>query len=76
MRTIQLKVSEADFKKYELEGLKEVEFTNLIEKMSLEYARKSLLECNQIAAQVGLSDITIEEINAEIIAVRNAKNNS
>jgi hypothetical protein len=34
------------------------------------------LECNEIAEQVGLSKMTMDEINAEIQAVRDAKNHS
>jgi hypothetical protein len=34
------------------------------------------LECNEIAKQKGLSKITMDEINAEIKAVRHAKNNT
>lgn len=74
MKTIQIKVSESDFEKYNLEGQQEIKFTDLVEKISLEYARKALLECNEIAAKVGLSEMTLEDINAEIRAVRDAKN--
>ena len=44
--------------------------------ISQEYARKALLECNEIAEQKGLSKMTMDEINAEIKAVRDAKSNS
>ena len=43
---------------------------------SVEYARKALMECNEIAEQVGLSKMTMDEINAEIKAVRDAKTHS
>jgi hypothetical protein len=75
MRTIQIKISETDFKRYKLDE-QELKFTDLVEKISLEYAKKALLECNEIAQQVGLSDMTMEEINAEIKAVRDAKGHS
>ena len=75
MRTIQVKVSETDFEKYNLESEKEIKFTELVEKISLEYARKALLESNEIAQKVGLSEMTLDEINAEIKTVRDAKNN-
>ncbi len=75
MRTIQIKVSEADFQKYNL-GNGEIKFPDLVELISREYARKSLLECNEIAQQVGLSNMTMDEINAEIKAMRDAKNHS
>jgi hypothetical protein len=75
MLSIKLKISETDFQRYNLES-QELKFTDLVEKISLEYARKSLLECNEIAERVGLSKMTMEEINAEIKAVRDAKNYS
>ena len=75
MKTIQLKVSETDLKKYDLAGESEVKFTDLVDKISLEYARKALLESNKIAEEVGLSTMTLDDINAEIKAVRDAKGN-
>lgn len=75
MRTVQIKVSETDFQKFNLGG-GEIKFTDLVELISREYARKALLECNEIAKQVGLSKMTMDEINAEINAVRNAKTHS
>ena len=75
MQTIQIKVSDTDFQRYKLNG-SEMKFTDLVDKISFEYARRSLLECNEIAEQVGLSKMTLEEINAEIKAVRDAKVNS
>ncbi len=75
MRTIQIKVSETDFERYNLESQEEIKFTDFVEKISLEYARKALLECNEIAGKVGLSKLTLDDINAEIKAVRDAKNN-
>lgn len=75
MRTLQIKVSETDFKKYNL-GSEEIKFTDLVDLISREYARKALLECNAIAEQEGLSKISMDEINAEIKAVRDAKTHS
>ncbi len=75
MRTVQISVSENDFQKYNF-GSGEIKFTDLVELISREYAKKALLESNEIAEQVGLSKMTMDEINAEIKAVRNAKTNS
>ncbi|MCC5944437.1 MAG: hypothetical protein JJT94_05835 [Bernardetiaceae bacterium] len=75
MRTIQIKISETDFQRYNL-GSSEMKFTDLVEMISREYARKALLECTEIAEKVGLSKMTMEEINAEIKAVRDAKTHS
>jgi hypothetical protein len=75
MQTIQIKISKTDFQKYNF-GNKEIKFTDLVDLISQEYARKALLECNEIAEQNGLSEMTMDEINAEIKAVRDAKTNS
>lgn len=74
MRTVQIKVSETDFQRYNL-GSGEIKFTDLVEVIKQEYARQALLECNEIAEKVGLSKMTMEEINAEIKAVRDVKAN-
>ena len=74
MRTVQIKISETDFQKYNF-GIGEVKFTDLVEMISREYARKALLECTEIAEQTGISKMTMDEINAEIKAVRDAKTN-
>ena len=75
MQTIQIKISNTDFQKYNLGG-KELKFTDLVDLISREYARKALLECNEIAEQEGFSKMTMDEINAEINAVRDAKTHS
>ena len=75
MKTIQIKVSETDYRKYNL-GKEDINFRDLVEMISREYAREALLECNEIAKKEGLSGMTMEEINAEIKDVRDAKNHS
>lgn len=75
MRTVKIKVSETDFQKYQL-GNDEIKFTDLVELISREYARNALLECNDIAEKAGLAKMTMDEINAEIKAVRDAKADS
>ena len=75
MRTVKIKISETDFQKYNL-GNSEIKSNDLVELISREYARKALLECNEIAEKVGLSKMTMDEINAEISAVRDAKTHS
>jgi len=68
-------LSETDFQKYNLAS-REIKFTDLVEMISQEYAREALLACNEIAKKVGLSKMTMDEINAEIKVVRNAKTHS
>ncbi len=75
MQTIQVKISDFDFQRYQLHS-SEIKFTDLVDKISLEYARQSLLECNAIAEKVRLSNMTLEEIEFEIKAARDTKANS
>ncbi|NEN22437.1 hypothetical protein G3O08_02840 [Cryomorpha ignava] len=75
MQTLQIKISKSDFERYKLKST-EIKFTDLVELISNEYARETLLDCNEIAEQEGLSKMTSEEINAEIKAVRDAKDHS
>lgn len=75
MKTLQVKLSEADFRKYNFKS-NQINFNELIDIISREYARKALWECNEIAAESGLSQMTMEEINEEVKAFRDAKNHS
>ena len=54
-----------------------VSFEELLDKISTELARQALYACQDIAERVGLSRMTLEEINAEVKAVRrHAKHHS
>lgn len=75
MPTLQIEVSETDFQKYNL-GSVEIKFADLVDLISREYARKALLQCNEIAEQQGLSKLTLDEINVEIRDARDAKTHS
>ena len=75
MPTLQIKISKSDLRKYKLED-REISFTDLVDLLSREYAKKALLECTTIAEQKDLSNMTMGEINAEIKAVRDAKSHS
>jgi hypothetical protein len=75
MPTLQIKISKSDLRKYKLED-REISFTDLVDLLSREYAKNALLECNKIAEQKDLSNMTMDEINAEIKAVRDAKSHS
>ncbi len=43
---------------------------DLKEKISLEYAKAALRKCHKSAKKTGLSNMTMDEINAEVQAVR------
>lgn len=75
MKTLSISISEKDFNKYGFSD-ENLSFEELIEKINVELARQALLRAQEIAEQTGLSQMTLDEINAEIQAVRDAKNHS
>lgn len=75
MKTLQIKISNTDIQKYNLSG-REIKLTDLVDLISKEYAREALLECNEIAEQEGHSKMAMDEIKAEIKALRDAKAHS
>jgi geranylgeranyl pyrophosphate synthase len=74
MRTLQVQFTESDFRKYNLMDKQIIDFNLLKEKINLEQAKNALNECNSIAKIAGLSEMTLDEINAEIKDLRNAQN--
>ena len=76
MKTLQVQISDQDYSKYNFEKKGDITFIELEELISIEYAKKALAKCAEIAEQTGLSTMTLDEINAEVKAVRDAKNNS
>ena len=74
MRTVQIKISETEFQKYNFSS-DEIKFSDLVEVIHREFARKAWLACHGIVEQIGLSRMTVDEINVEIKVVRDAKRN-
>lgn len=72
MKNLIVPIDESDYKKFDFQD-STIPFNELKEKISVEYAREALLKCNEIAKETGLSALTLDEINAEINAVRNAQ---
>ena len=52
MQTLQIKISNTDFQKYNLDR-KELKFTDLVDLISREYARQALLEFQDMEIDVG-----------------------
>lgn len=74
MKTINISVSDTEFEKF---GLKlNMSFSEIFELVSKDLAKKKLDESVRLAEKYGLSDMTLDEINEEIKAIRNAKNNN
>jgi hypothetical protein len=69
MRTLTVSINDAEYLKLGIKDDK-ISFSELKEKISIEYARSALEKCHKIARETGIADMTMAEINAEIKAVR------
>jgi len=65
MKTLNVQISEDDFLNYELDSEK-LTFSNLKEKIERKTIREALYSCQKVAEEVGLSEMTLEDINEEI----------
>jgi hypothetical protein len=73
MKQLNVPIDELEYAKLGLTS-DTISFRDLKEKFSIDYAKEALLQCNNIAGENGLSQLSLDDINAEINAVRNAKN--
>lgn len=73
MKLLNVNIDDLEYAKLGLTS-DTISFRDLKEKMSIDYAKEALLQCNNLAAENGLSQLSLEDINAEINAVRDAKN--
>lgn len=73
MKTLNVSISELEFNKF---GLKRdnLTFSELIELVSRELMRQNFEKCLSLSQQYGIAEMTMEEINQEVKAVRDAKN--
>ncbi len=75
MRTLNISLSEQDYKKYGINS-ENIRFNKFIDLIKNVIAREALEKCHQIAKQSGLNNISTDEINAEINSIRGAKGNN
>lgn len=73
MKTLNVSISEVEFNKFGI-GKENITFTELVELISREIMKQNLNKCVELAEKYGLSSMTMDEINEEVKAVRNAKN--
>jgi hypothetical protein len=73
MRTLIVSISDMEFNNLGIKN-ENITFTEFIELVKREVMRNNLNNCLALAEKVGLSSMTINEINEEIKLVRNAKN--
>jgi len=74
MRTLNISLTEQDYKKYGIDS-ENISFDQLVEKVKNIIAIEALEKCQLAAKESGLDKMTLDEINTEIQAVRNAKSN-
>ncbi len=75
MLTLEVNISDKDFKNYNLDSNK-IDFSELVKRIDAENAKIALKNCLKIAKNVGLDKLTEEEINYEIKQLRDEKNHS
>ncbi len=70
MRTLNIEISDFEYEKL---GIKndQLSFTDFVDIISREINRQNLRKSVELAKRYGLSDITLDEISAEIKAIRN-----
>jgi len=73
IRTLNISISDMEFNNLGIKN-ENITFTEFIELVRREVMRNNLSNCLALAEKVGLSSMTINEINEEIKLVRNAKN--
>lgn len=69
MRALNIAISDLEYEKF---GLKQeqLSFSDFIELVSRELSRQNLAKCVELAEQHGLNNMTMNEISAEVRAVR------
>ena len=75
MKSINVQISEFEFNQLGL-NKETLSFSELVEIISKKITKQTLDKSIQLANKYGLSKMTMEEIDDEIKAHRNAKNNS
>ncbi|MGZ3874789.1 MAG: hypothetical protein ACXVJD_17855 [Mucilaginibacter sp.] len=76
MRTLNISISDIEYNKFGLQN-DQLSFSDFVDLISNELSRQNLVKSVELAEKYGLSQLTMDEINKEVQAVRhNAKNNS
>ncbi len=75
MKNLTVPIDDAEYEKLGFQS-STISFATLKEVIGIEYAKEAFIKCNQIAQSTDLAKLTPDEIEAEINAVRNAKNSN
>ena len=70
MRTLNIDISDLEYEKFGIKTEK-LSFTEFVDMVSRELSRQNLNKCVELAERYGLSRLTMDEISAEVKAVRN-----
>jgi predicted CopG family antitoxin len=72
MKTLEVTISDNEYKLYGIKKDK-LKFSDFLDLVNRRRFRQKLKKSVELAEQCGLSEMTMEEIDEEIKAVRNAK---
>ena len=70
MRTLNIDISDLEYQKFGLKADR-ITFSDFLDMISRELSRQNLAKTAQLAERYGLSGMTMDEISAEVKAVRN-----
>lgn len=74
MKTISVSISDLEYNQLGINNDK-LSFTEFVDIINKELTKQTLNRCIQLAGKYKLSRMSMDEINDEVKAVRNAKNN-
>ncbi len=74
MKTISVSISDLEYNQLGLENDK-LSFTEFVDIVNKEITKQTLNKCVQLAEKYNLSKMSMDKINEEVKAVRNAKGN-
>ena len=69
MRTLNIVISDLEYEKFGL-NTDQLSFTDFVDIISREISRQNLKKSVQLSERYGLSNMTMDEISAEVKAVR------
>lgn len=72
MKTLNVSISDVDYTKFGIPS-DSLTFTEFVELVSRDLMRQNLDKAVELAEKYGLSSMTMEDINEEVKAVRDAK---
>jgi hypothetical protein len=72
MKTLNISISDVEWQKFGI-TTDSLTFSEFLELISRELMRQNLNQAIELAEKYGLSSMTMEDINEEVNAVRNAK---